>query len=267
MAARSPTVPPPFADCVVAHAPLSDAGWALVPVPCPGLGAVLPSVLQGSSEQAARLAEHVRHQRLRAGSPAVWEGRAPMCRRAVPGARPAPLASAPAAAADVARARPVPVSLSRLGLPRSFLCCSAFDLGAPPLCTVLWHVVQGLRGTSYAQIHRKGLVPVVHPHRSSLAARREGNRAVLKLHAVRIDERRPSPPIAAPLQPGPLPVTSPRRLSSIPPTSYQPQSRVSTRRGAPVRALAPLFATPHRRPERWRTRLSLAMQCHRPLLN
>ena len=50
---------PLFTDCVDAHAPLSDAEWAFVPRPCPGLGAVLPAVLEGSTAQAARLVAHL----------------------------------------------------------------------------------------------------------------------------------------------------------------------------------------------------------------
>jgi len=40
---------------VVARQPLTPAEWALVPAPCPGLAALLPSVLERSGEEAALL--------------------------------------------------------------------------------------------------------------------------------------------------------------------------------------------------------------------
>ncbi|PSC70817.1 ankyrin repeat PH and SEC7 domain containing [Micractinium conductrix] len=41
------------------HTPLAEAEWALVPAPCPGLGAALLAVLQRSAAQAARLVAHM----------------------------------------------------------------------------------------------------------------------------------------------------------------------------------------------------------------
>ena len=50
---------PLYADLVAAHTPLAEAEWALVPAPCPGLGAALLAVLQRSAAQAARLVAHM----------------------------------------------------------------------------------------------------------------------------------------------------------------------------------------------------------------
>ena len=50
---------PLLADCVAAHLPLSDAQWALVPAPCPGLGRALPAALECSAAQAAQVARRL----------------------------------------------------------------------------------------------------------------------------------------------------------------------------------------------------------------
>ena len=50
---------PLFACCIAARVPLAEAEWALVPDPCPGLGAALPAVLQLSTVQAACLVAHL----------------------------------------------------------------------------------------------------------------------------------------------------------------------------------------------------------------
>ena len=56
---RTSTVLSLVADGVAAHTPLSDAEWAQVPTPCPGLGAALPIVLARSAAQAAHLVTHL----------------------------------------------------------------------------------------------------------------------------------------------------------------------------------------------------------------
>ena len=50
---------PFFADFITARPPLSEAEWALVPVPCQGLGSALPTALAQSSAQASRLVQHL----------------------------------------------------------------------------------------------------------------------------------------------------------------------------------------------------------------
>lgn len=45
----------PLYACVAARLPLTEAEWALVPLPCPGLGSALPAVLQRSEAEAALL--------------------------------------------------------------------------------------------------------------------------------------------------------------------------------------------------------------------
>lgn len=55
LAAAGAPAMPLLAECLRAHLPLTDAQWALVPVPCPGLGHALPVALSCSPEQAAQL--------------------------------------------------------------------------------------------------------------------------------------------------------------------------------------------------------------------
>jgi len=50
---------PLIADCVAAHLPLSNAGWQLVPAPCPGLGRSFPAALDFSAAQAAQMVPHL----------------------------------------------------------------------------------------------------------------------------------------------------------------------------------------------------------------
>ena len=58
-----------FPDFVTSQAPLTDAQWALIPTPCPGLGRALPAALAHSTDQARQLVRHLPPedaQRLRA---------------------------------------------------------------------------------------------------------------------------------------------------------------------------------------------------------
>ena len=49
----------PFYTDLVLHHPLDAAQWQQVPSPCPGLGRALPTVLQRSQAEAARLVAHL----------------------------------------------------------------------------------------------------------------------------------------------------------------------------------------------------------------
>jgi len=49
----------PLYATVVARQPLMPAEWALVPLPCPSMGAALPAVLERSVEEAALLVGHL----------------------------------------------------------------------------------------------------------------------------------------------------------------------------------------------------------------
>ena len=48
-----------FPDFVTSQAPLTDAQWALIPTPCPGLGRALPAALAHSTDQARQLVRHL----------------------------------------------------------------------------------------------------------------------------------------------------------------------------------------------------------------
>lgn len=49
----------PLYPALVARYPLTADQWALLPTPCPGLGAALPRVLQRSEAEAALLVRHM----------------------------------------------------------------------------------------------------------------------------------------------------------------------------------------------------------------
>ena len=46
-------------DAVLAHLPLTDASWRMVPAACPGLGRALPAALAHSPRQAAQVVQRL----------------------------------------------------------------------------------------------------------------------------------------------------------------------------------------------------------------